>query len=101
MALRKWAIFQKSHRDWADEAIKDEMVARESRWSEAVAVGSLSFVNTVKSELGFKAAHREVIEQGETYVLREESETYRLFRLTRNPPSSLVGDGGRFEYSVI
>jgi hypothetical protein len=26
-------------------------------WSEAVAVGGLSFVNTVKSELGFKAAH--------------------------------------------
>jgi hypothetical protein len=31
----------------------------------------------VKSELGFKAAHRGVIEQGETYVLREKSETYR------------------------
>jgi hypothetical protein len=42
----------------------------------AVAVGNLSFVNTVKSELGYKAAHREVIEQGETYVLREESEAY-------------------------
>jgi hypothetical protein len=31
----------------------------------AVAVGTLSFVNTVKSELGFKAAHRGVIKQGE------------------------------------
>jgi hypothetical protein len=31
----------------------------------------------VKSELGFKAAHREVTEQRETYVLREESEPYR------------------------
>ncbi len=71
------ADFQRAHRDWVDEALKHEMVARESRWSEAVAVGSLSFVNTVKSELGFKAAHREVIEQGETYVLREESEAYR------------------------
>jgi putative transposase len=53
------------------------MVARESRCSETIAVGSLSFVNTVKSELGFKAAHREVIAQGETYVLREQSEAYR------------------------
>ena len=35
------------------------------------------FVNTVKSELGLKAAHREVTEQGETYVLREEGEAYR------------------------
>ena len=75
--FEKVGDFQKAHRDWVDEAIKAEMMARESRWSEAVAVGSLSFVNTVKSELGFKAAHREVIEQGETYVLREESETYR------------------------
>jgi hypothetical protein len=31
----------------------------------------------MKSELGSKAAHREVIEQDETYVLREESEAYR------------------------
>jgi hypothetical protein len=59
------ADFQRAHRDWVDEAIKREMVARESRWSEAVAVGSLSFVNTVKSELGFKAAHREVISRFE------------------------------------
>jgi REP-associated tyrosine transposase len=48
------ADFQRAHRDWVDEAIKREMV-RESRWSEAVAVGSLSFVNTVKSELGFQS----------------------------------------------
>jgi hypothetical protein len=52
-------------------------ILEDRRWSEAVAVGGLSFVNTVKSELRFKAAHREVTEEGETYVLREESETYR------------------------
>jgi hypothetical protein len=71
------ADFQRAHRDWVEEALKREMLAREGRWSEAVAVGSLSFVDTVKSELGFKAARREVIEQGSTYVLREESEAYR------------------------
>ena len=63
--FEKVGDFQKAHRDWVDEAIKREMVGRESRWSEAVAVGSLSFVNTVKSELGFKAAHREVISRFE------------------------------------
>jgi REP-associated tyrosine transposase len=55
--FEKVGDFQKAHRDWVDEALKREMVARESRWTEAIAVGSLSFVNTVKSELGFKAAH--------------------------------------------
>jgi hypothetical protein len=29
------------------------------RWSEAIAVGSLTFVEKVKSELGCKAVHRE------------------------------------------
>jgi hypothetical protein len=57
--FEKVGDLQKAHRDRVDEALKREMVARESRWSEAVAVGSLSFVNTVKSELGFKAAHRD------------------------------------------
>jgi hypothetical protein len=36
---------------------REDMV-REANWSEAVAVGSLSFVNQLKGELGFKAAHR-------------------------------------------
>jgi hypothetical protein len=36
------------------------MVARERRWSEARAVGDLSFVNTAKRELGFKAENREL-----------------------------------------
>jgi putative transposase len=70
------ADFQRAHRDWVEEALKRERVARESQWSEAVAVGNLNFAERVKSELGFKAAHREVIERGETYVLREEGEAY-------------------------
>jgi hypothetical protein len=36
----------------------------------------LNFVAKVKSELGFKAARREVIDEGGTYALREESEAY-------------------------
>jgi len=51
-------------------------MAREGQWSEAIAVGNLNFVEKVKSELGFKAAHREVIEGGGTYALREQSEAY-------------------------
>jgi putative transposase len=45
-------------------------------WSEAIAVGNLSFVEKVKSELGFKAAHREAIKGSGTYALRERSEPY-------------------------
>jgi len=38
-------------------------------WSEAIAYGNLNFVEKVKGELGFKAAHRKVIEAVGTYAL--------------------------------
>jgi hypothetical protein len=46
------------------------------RWSEAIAVGSLTFVEKVKNESGFKAAHREFERMGKAYALRESSEAY-------------------------
>jgi len=40
------------------------------------AVGSLAFVDNVRSELGIKAMHREVAQLEGTYILREQSEAY-------------------------
>jgi hypothetical protein len=60
MRLSKLADFQQAHRQWIEIALRDELSVRDTRWSEAVAVGSLAFVEKVKSELGFKA-HRQVI----------------------------------------
>jgi hypothetical protein len=73
MGLR---ISKKAHREWVNEALSREDMAREATWSEAVAVGSLSFVNKLKGDLGFKAAHREVTELGASYALGEEREAY-------------------------
>ena len=50
---------------------------RDARWSEAVAVGSLAFVEKVKSELGIKALHRELEQVDGKYALRESGEAYR------------------------
>jgi len=61
---------------WVGEALTGETAVRDDRWSEAIAVGSLAFVDKVKSELGVKAMHREVVQVGGTYTLREQSETY-------------------------
>jgi len=57
----KLADFQQAHRQWVEIALRDESPVRDARWSEVVAVGSLAFVEKVKSELEFKAAHRQVI----------------------------------------
>ena len=49
---------------------------RDDRWSESIAVGSLTFIEKVKSELGSRATHRDVVEAEGTYALRESVEAY-------------------------
>ena len=49
---------------------------RDARWSEAVAVGSLAFVEKIKGQLGVKALHREVEQLDGSYALREPGEAY-------------------------
>ena len=68
--------FEEAHSQWIEAALTREMLIREDRWSEAIAVGSLSFVESVKGELGSKALHREVEHIEEAYALRESSGAY-------------------------
>jgi putative transposase len=70
------ADFRQTHQQWVEEALQGELAMRDARWSEALAVGSLAFVEKVKGELGIKAVHREVERGTETYALREQSEAY-------------------------
>ena len=51
------------------------MGVRDDRWSESIAVGNRA-LSQVKNELGFKADHREVIEENGSYALREMTESY-------------------------
>jgi REP element-mobilizing transposase RayT len=68
--------FQRAHRQWVEQTLENGCAPRDDRWSDAIAVGSLAFVKTVKDDLGIKAMHREVLETDGTYVLREPSEAY-------------------------
>src|ERR1043165_4645038 len=68
--------FRQAHREWVTEALSRESVVREGNWSEAIAVGNLNFVEQVKSELGSKAAHREVTQLEGNGVLREDRKDY-------------------------
>lgn len=52
--------FQLEHRQWVEQALEHERTLRDDRWSEAIAVGNLAFVESVKNELGSKAIHRAV-----------------------------------------
>jgi putative transposase len=67
---------QTAHRQWVEQALENGRALRENRWSEAIAVGSLDFVERVKNDLGIKAMHREAIHADGIYALREPSEAY-------------------------
>ncbi len=68
--------FQTAHRQWVEQGLENGLAIRDDRWSEAVAVGGLAFVETMKNELGVKAKHRNVIETNGSYALREPTEAY-------------------------
>jgi hypothetical protein len=66
----KLAEFQQAHFQWIEAALHGDLAVLDARWSEAVAVGSVAFVEKVKSELGAKALHREPEQVDGTYALR-------------------------------
>lgn len=65
-----------SHRSWVEKAIKTKEKSREKRWSESVAVGSLSFIQEVKAELGARGFGRDIISSAEGHELREPQVSY-------------------------
>jgi hypothetical protein len=68
--------FRLEHRQWVEQTLERGRTLRDDRWSEAIAVGSLAFVESVKNELGSKAIHRGLEQKDGIYALREQSEAY-------------------------
>jgi hypothetical protein len=68
--------FKRAHRLRVEQTLERRGTVRDDRSSEAIAVGSLAFVETVKNDLGVKATHREVIEADGSYTLREPAGAY-------------------------
>jgi putative transposase len=66
---------QRAHAGWGEQALSGHNV-RDDRWSEAIAVGSLRFVEGVKSQLRSRAIHRSVESADGAYAFREQGEAY-------------------------
>jgi putative transposase len=75
--FKRLEAFQSAHRQWVDDALAQDAMRREERWSEAIAVGSREFVERVKTELEIGVRHGEVEEEQGAWVLREPQEPYR------------------------
>ena len=51
LGISDGSVLSLCHRNWVEEALKTEERKRETRWSETIAVGSLSFVDQIKTDL--------------------------------------------------
>lgn len=76
--------FQRAHRQWIAEALARDGRGRDEQWSEAIAVGSLAFVEKMRRELGIKARYRSVDEADGALALREPQGAYAREITTEN-----------------
>jgi len=59
---------QTSHQSWVEEAVRINSHQRENLWTESIAVGSKSFVETLKEELGYRARADGLMSQNQVLV---------------------------------
>lgn len=82
------ADFRKAHRSWVGGAIDDSKM-RADHWTEALAVGSLAFIERVKRDLATAGKRRTVAGAGASLALMEPIATYEP-AAARRVPSALL-----------
>jgi putative transposase len=70
--------FRTIHRQWVENALEDNRLAREAQWSEAVVVGSKAFVEETQRSMGLRAKARSCESTTDSYQLKEESTEYNV-----------------------
>ncbi len=76
LSISSIELLQQEHKRWVDEALARAEQTRESKWSESVAVGSRSFVETIKTRLGVRAKRRGFSGTDDEVALREPQAGY-------------------------
>ena len=59
------------HREWVEQALKEDQPQRDTRWSESLAVGSQAFVEGVQKRLGTRVHARRVEDTSDAACLPE------------------------------
>jgi len=60
------------------ESLKNGNNAHQNEWTQSIAVGSKYFIEETKRKLGILAKGWKVLENGETFQLREQMDTYSV-----------------------
>ena len=77
MNIREIDRFRETYRNWVDSAIIQGDIKRQPQWTESIAVGDKVYVEKVKDQMGYKAIGRRVIENGDSFLLREPQVSYQ------------------------
>ena len=75
----EYESFQTAHGRWVETAVRKESPQRESTWTQAVAVGSESFVQKIKKQLNALAVGSRIGSTTNGWELREETSSYNPF----------------------
>jgi putative transposase len=77
LGIGKYELLREAHREWVEEALKENSRFREEKWTQSIAVGSREFAETTKAALGVLAKGRTLWEsEAAACELREPSSSY-------------------------
>ena len=68
--------FRQEHHNWVDIELKNDALARNPHWSEAIAVGSKTFISEIQQELASRAQKRCAVFSNGVTVLKEPQKSY-------------------------
>jgi putative transposase len=69
---------QSAHTQWVTAAVHNRVGAREPIWTESLAVGSRTFVDSVQARLGIKTRYRTIQEHAGVCARREPASAYAV-----------------------
>lgn len=70
-------------RSWVTEELKQDVCKRDNKWTTSVAVGRESFVNRLVTSLQNRARNKNIIEQEEGFIVKDERGAYRTISILK------------------
>jgi len=76
VGLASYSDLKEAHLNWVDQKLHKRVHEKERQWTKGIAVGSKSFVENIKEELGFRAIGRKIVGSEDIFELQESNATY-------------------------
>lgn len=77
--FQSYETFKKAHKEWLEEALRDNRPVRQGEWTESIAVGSERYTAKIQEKLGIRAKGRTIMASRDD-VFQAPGTTVRLQR---------------------